>query len=73
VSHVPGVIVVNVRGRSVTATRERVKTPPEEPPPALTTYWVITVDGMRYLGWPAHPGETESSVMASLRQWIDEN
>ena len=70
---VPGPIVVNFRGHTITATREHLKGALEGRFPWPTAYWIVTVDGDRYMGWPPDPKETEDSVTALLQHWIDAN
>jgi hypothetical protein len=69
---VPDTIVLNVRGRPVTATYHRPRPLPDGSPSSLPHYWIVTIDGERYGGWPCEPGETEASVRVSFQKWIDE-
>lgn len=71
VSDVPDVIVSTVRGRRIMATRERTRTNRDDSGPKPCIYWVITIEGDRYVGWLADPDETEASLLASLQRWID--
>ena len=72
-SDVPDAIVTTVRGRRIMATRERTRTSGDESDPTPRIYWVITVEGDRYVGWLADPNETEASLLASLQEWIDKH
>lgn len=67
---VPDTFVTTAQGRRITATRERYRT---DPPEKTRRYWVITIDGERYPGWLAYPGETEASLRAELEKWIDKH
>jgi hypothetical protein len=69
----PDVIVATVNGRQIIVTRERVRTTSDDLSRSGTFYRVITIDGTRYVGWPAEPDETEASVTASLERWIDKH
>lgn len=68
---VPDKIVVEVNGRPITLTRELPKVPSDEVRPVLNAYWVVTVDGTRFAGWPADLDQTEESVRAPLAKWLD--
>jgi hypothetical protein len=72
-SGVPHKVVATIRGFEITATREhRRNIPPDEPRDFPKEYWVVTLEGTRYGGWPADdPTETEAIVVARLEQWAD--